>query len=313
MSSSDVERQNILAERKSSEQPQTNVEFETDPLRRLGFNPMGGGSGFTGSEDTTETSVSPTEETQAPSRGWGAVDAMLASPEVQKRMEERRAAEAEALRKRNEDGASWVNSQYDPDRNKGGYTRYDYTQRGSGLHLSRTFADGASTFDVYNALQKGQPGYTHAQNARNNLTQMGVTVDTATDEQKFDALDLAFRGAQWKNRRPKRGFGIKEALGLALQVGSFFVPGGPVVAGAMGATGAGLQGGGPGGIALGAFAPWAGGKIFTALQYNFGITANTIGAIQKAGTGLLATGIAAEVIDRYTEEQKGVSRATGLG
>ena len=216
MSSSDVERQNILNEEKSSEQPQTNVEFETDPLQRLGF---------TGTEDTTKTSVSPTEETQAPSVGWGAVDAILASPEkmaeAQRRAEERRANEAKLIEESNKAAASWVNSQYDPDRNKGGYTRYDYTKRGSGLHLARNFADGARIFDTYGELKENQPGYTHYQNALYNLASMGVTAETATNEQKFDAMDLAFRGAQWKNRRSKRG-GVGSIVGALGSLASFY-------------------------------------------------------------------------------------------
>ena len=107
---------------------------------------------------------------------------------------------------------AWQNPQYNPGRNDNGYTRYDHTQRGSGLEHSKTFADGARTFGTYNKLQQGQPGYTHAENARKNLTAMGVTAATATDEQKFDAMDLAMRGAQFKNKRPKRKFNLGSAL-----------------------------------------------------------------------------------------------------
>ena len=106
----------------------------------------------------------------------------------------------------------WQNPQYNPDRNKDGYTRYDHTQRGSGLNLSKTFADGARVYDVYNKLQSGQPGFTHGENARKQLAAMGGTAANASDEQKFDAIDLAHRGAQFKNQRPKRKFTLGKLL-----------------------------------------------------------------------------------------------------
>ena len=150
----------------------------------------------------------------------------------------------------------WINPQYNPGRNDNGYTRYDYTQRGSGLEHSKTFADGARTFESYNKLQQNQPGWGHAENARKNLTAMGVSVASASDEQKFDAMDLSMRSAQFKNQRPKRKFSLGK---LIMQVapaiaGSLLLPGvgtalgTTISAGAGGAIGGALAGGIRGGV-----------------------------------------------------------------
>jgi hypothetical protein len=155
----------------------------------------------------------------------------------------------------------WINPNYNPDHNKGGYHRFDTSTPGSGMQFSRTYADGARTFDTYNKLTSGQPGYDHAQNARNTLRQMGTTVAKATDMQKFEAMDLSQRSAQWKNTRPKRKFGIKDAIGIALQVGAFLVPGGQAYTvaarSALGAAGTGFRGGSIRDVALAGLAPVA--------------------------------------------------------
>ncbi len=155
----------------------------------------------------------------------------------------------------------WENPQFNPDRNKSGYTRYDHTQRGSGLNTARTFADGARAFDVYNALNKNQPGYTHAENARKNLAGMGVTVDTATDEQKFDALDLAHRGAMFKNKRPKRKFSLGKFLMQAAPTVIGVASGNPWLAAASAGASSAAQGGGFPDIIGDMAASYAGGKI----------------------------------------------------
>lgn len=155
----------------------------------------------------------------------------------------------------------WQNPEYNPGRNDGGYTRYDHTKRGSGLEHSKTFKDGASVFEQYNALTRGQPGYTHAENARNNLAQMGVTADTATDEQKFDAMDMAMRGAQWKNKRPKRKFKLGKFLLQAAPTVIGVASGNPWLAAASAGASSAAQGGGVDDIFKNMAASYVGGKI----------------------------------------------------
>ena len=164
----------------------------------------------------------------------------------------------------------WQNQQYNPGRNDGGYTRYDHTQRGSGLEHSKTFADGARTFETYNKLQQGQPGYTHAQNARQNLTEMGVTAATASDEQKFDAMDLAMRGAMFKNKRKKRSFGIGDIAKLAAAAAATWVTAG-AAAPYFGASAAGTA-------ATGALAGAAGATTSGVLNNNLSLQGVATGA-----------------------------------
>jgi len=110
----------------------------------------------------------------------------------------------------------WVNPQYNPNRNAGGYTRFDYKQTGSGLERAKTYKDGARIFDSYNKLKSGQPGYTHGNFARSYLKEtFNTTPAKATDIQKFEAMDMAMRDVQRKNRRPKRKFGVGDVLGIA--------------------------------------------------------------------------------------------------
>jgi hypothetical protein len=188
----------------------------------------------------------------------------------------------------------WVNPGFFPKRNASGYRRFNVKQFGSGLERAIDEKAGAKIFNSYNKLQRGQPGWTHAQNARKHLASMGVTPGTASDWNKFEAMDAAMRGAQWKNQRKKRKFGIKDALGIALQVGSFFVPGsGFAVAalrGGMGATGAALRGGDAFDIVLGAAGSAFGGKILGAL----GKTATTAGKV--IGGGLYGYGVGEQYV-----------------
>ena len=136
----------------------------------------------------------------------------------------------------------WINPNFDPYHNADGYHRFDPKIPGMGLQHSRTYADGGRVFDAYQGIAKGRPGYTHAQNALNFLNENGINPGRATDLQKFAAMDHAMRLVQWKNQRPKRKFGIKDAFGLALSVGAIFA-GNPYVAVAMAGGGSALQGG----------------------------------------------------------------------
>ena len=45
--------------------------------------------------------------------------------------------------------AGWVNPNYDPYHNADGYHRFDPTIPGMGMQMSRTYADGANAYDVY--------------------------------------------------------------------------------------------------------------------------------------------------------------------
>ena len=145
----------------------------------------------------------------------------------------------------------WVNPNWDPNHNADGYHRFDPKIPGMGLQYSKTYADGARTFDSYQNIAKGKPGYTHAQNALTFMTDNGINPKTATDLQKFSAMDYSQRLVQWKNQRPKRKFTIKQAFGLALSVGAIFA-GNPIAAAALAGGGTALQGGDLGDIALSA-------------------------------------------------------------
>jgi hypothetical protein len=142
----------------------------------------------------------------------------------------------------------WINPNYDPNHNADGYHRFDPTIPGMGMQMSRTYADGGYAYDVY---QQNHPGTAYARNSRQFLAENGIDAATATDMQKFAAMDYAGRLSQWKNQRPKRKFGIKDAFGLALSVGAIFV-GNPVAAAAMAGGGTALQGGDIEDIALSA-------------------------------------------------------------
>jgi len=133
----------------------------------------------------------------------------------------------------------WINPNYDPNHNADGYHRFDPKIVGMGMQMSRTYADGGYAYDVY---QQNHPGTAYARNSRQFLAENGIDAATATDMQKFAAMDYAGRLGQWKNQRPKRKFGIKDAFGLALSVGAIFV-GDPFLAAAMAGGGSAVQGG----------------------------------------------------------------------
>ena len=160
--------------------------------------------------------------------------------------------------------AGWVNPNYDPYHNADGYHRFDPTIPGMGMQMSRTYADGANAYDVY---QQRSPNTMYARNSRQFLADNGIDPATATDLQKYASMDYAGRLGQWKNQRPKRKFGIKDAFGLALSVGAIFA-GNPYLAAAMAGGGTALQGGDLGDIALSAgtagFSSGGGGPLVTA-------------------------------------------------
>ena len=162
--------------------------------------------------------------------------------------------------------AGWVNPNYDPYHNADGYHRFDPTIPGMGMQMSRTYADGANAYDVY---QQRSPNTMYARYSRQFLADNGIDPATATDLQKYASMDYAGRIGQWKNQRPKRKFGIKDAFGLALSVGAIFV-GNPYLAVAMAGGGTALQGGDLGDIALSmgltAAANVGGGKAGKALS-----------------------------------------------
>ena len=155
----------------------------------------------------------------------------------------------------------WVNPNYDPYHNAAGYHRFDPTIPGMGLQMHKTYASGAASYDSY---QKLTPGAGYAATSNQFLTENGINPATATDMQKFAAMDYAGRLGQWKNQRPKRKFGIKQAFGLAAQiVGAVY--GGPAGAALGSAFSTGIQGGDLGDIAKSAAisgaSAYAGGKI----------------------------------------------------
>jgi hypothetical protein len=151
----------------------------------------------------------------------------------------------------------WVNPNWDPNHNADGYHRFDPTIPGMGLQYSKTYADGARVYDSY---QKSTPGAGYASTSNRFLTDNGINPATATDIQKFAAMDFAGREAQWKNQRPKRKFGIKDAFGLALSVGAIFT-GNPYLAAGLAAGGSAVQGGSLGDIALAGGLAFGGAKL----------------------------------------------------
>jgi hypothetical protein len=181
----------------------------------------------------------------------------------------------------------WVNPNWDPNHNADGYHRFDPKIPGMGLQYSKTYADGARTFDSYQNIASGKPGYTHAQNSLTFLTDNGINPKTATDLQKFSAMDYAMRLVQWKNQRPKRKFTIKQAFGTALSIGAIFA-GHWALAAALAGSGSALQGGDwkeiltSAGIA--GIGNYAGGKLGTA--YEAGATAANAVKAAKAVTTL---------------------------
>ena len=98
----------------------------------------------------------------------------------------------------------WVNPNFDLDHNADGYHRFDPTVVGMGMQMSRTYADGAAAYDIYQGLAQGAPGSSLAKDARTFMTDNGINPDRANDIQKFAAMDYAGRHVQWKNQRPKR-------------------------------------------------------------------------------------------------------------
>ena len=142
----------------------------------------------------------------------------------------------------------WVNPNFDIYHNADGYHRFDPTIPGMGMQMSRTYADGANAYDVY---QQRSPNTMYARYSRQFLAENGIDAATATDIQKYAAMDYAGRLGQWKNQRPKRKFGIKDAFGLALSVGAIFA-GDPFLAAGMAGGGSALRGGDVGDIALSA-------------------------------------------------------------
>ena len=190
----------------------------------------------------------------------------------------------------------WVNPNWDPNHNADGYHRFDPTIPGMGLQYSKTYADGARTFDGYQNIASGKPGYTHAQNALTFLSDNGINPKGATDLQKYSAMDYAMRLVQWKNQRPKRKFGIKDAFGLALSVGAIFT-GNPYLAAALSAGGSAVQGGDIGDIltagALGGIGTFAGNELKIAADAGklgkLGAASAKLGNVAKSVATLAAT------------------------
>jgi hypothetical protein len=190
----------------------------------------------------------------------------------------------------------WVNPNYDPNHNADGYHRFDPKIPGMGLQYSKTYADGARTFDGYQNIASGKPGYTHAQNSLTFLTDNGINPKTATDLQKYSAMDYAMRLVQWKNQRPKRKFGIKDAFGLALSVGAIFA-GNPYLAAGLAAGGSAVQGGDLGDIltagALGGIGTYAGNELKIAADAGklgkLGAASAKLGNVAKSVATLAAT------------------------
>ena len=128
----------------------------------------------------------------------------------------------------------------------GGNARYDHTQPGSGIPGARTFSDGAALFDSYYNSRDSNTVYNDAVGW---LRDKGFDPATASDQEKFTALDWVFRDRQRGNK--KENFGIGDILGPALTVGSILAPD-PLLGAALGAAGGGISSGGdPLGILLG--------------------------------------------------------------
>jgi hypothetical protein len=162
----------------------------------------------------------------------------------------------------------WVNPNYDLYHNADGYHRFNPEIPGMGMQMSRTYADGASAYDTY---QQRSPDTMYARYSRQFLADNGISPNTATDIEKFAAMDYAGRLGQWKNQRRKRKFGIAQVFGIAAQVlGTIY--GGPWGAAAGAAFSSGIQGGDLGDV---------------------GIAAVTAGAGAYAGGALLSSGMGA--------------------
>jgi hypothetical protein len=194
----------------------------------------------------------------------------------------------------------WVNPNWDPYHNADGYHRFDPKIPGMGLQYSKTYADGARTFDSYQNIAKGKPGYTHAQNALTFMTDNGINPARANDIQKFAAMDYSQRLVQWKNQRPKRKFTLKQAFGTVVQIGAT-IYGGPWGAAAGSAFNTALQGGDLSDIAKNAAISgglaWAGGVIGDKFSTLGGPTTagNSIDAMVAASTN---AGSAASTLGR---------------
>ena len=187
----------------------------------------------------------------------------------------------------------WVNPNYDPYHNANGYHRFDPKIPGMGIQNSKDYAHGARTYDGYQRRSPGKPGYTHAQNSLKFLTDNGINPKRATDLQKFAAMDYAMRLVQWKNQRPKRKFGIKDAFGLALSVGAIFA-GGPYLAAGLAAGGSAVQGGDIGDIltagAIAGIGNYAGGTLGSAQT-----AGNSVDALFAASAGVKGLSTAAKL------------------
>ena len=108
--------------------------------------------------------------------------------------------------------AGWINPGYHPTRNVSGYRRFNARdQFGSGLEQAFDEKAGA---DIYRAYSQRPSWVAHDQGqiAAGVLRELGVTPQTASDWDKFLAMDAAFRGAQLQNQRPPRRFGLGKML-----------------------------------------------------------------------------------------------------
>ena len=177
--------------------------------------------------------------------------------------------------------AGWVNPNFDLYHNANGYHRFDPTIPGMGLQMSRNYADGARSFNAYQALPAGAPGSALAKDALQFMIDNGINPATSNDIQKFAAMDYAGRHVQWKNQRPKRKFTLKQAFGTVVQVAAT-IYGGPWGAAAGSAFNTALQGGDLGDIAKSAV-------IGGATSYAGGALSNYASAGSAAGSGLGAT------------------------
>ena len=180
----------------------------------------------------------------------------------------------------------WVNPNWDRNHNADGYHRFDPTIPGMGLQYSKNYAAGARTFDNYQNIASGKPGYTHAQNALTFMTDNGINPARANDIQKFAAMDYAMRLVQWKNQRPKRKFGLKQAFGTVVQIVAT-IYGGPWGAAAGGAFNSALNGGDLGDIAKAAVI--AGGSAYVGGAIgSYGSTGTAAGSTAGSTAGSAA-------------------------
>jgi hypothetical protein len=184
----------------------------------------------------------------------------------------------------------WVNPNFDPYHNAYGYHRFDPQIPGMGMQTAKTYADGARAYDIY---QKNNPKTAYAIESRKFLAENGIDAATATDIQKYAAMDYAGRLGQWKNQRPKRKFGIKDAFGLALSVGAIFA-GNPYAAAGLAAGGSAVKGGDLGDIltagALAGVGNYAGGALGSS-KTAAGIKGLSTASKLAAGVGTTANAI----------------------